>query len=78
MRYLTELRVRRSGSEGMVPQSEVSSWMRERSIGDAASPMFTEPNPGYHGMVFWDSFGPDGPLGANVAFAIKARVEGIA
>ena len=40
-------------------------------------PMFTEPNPGYHGIVFWDSFGPDGPLGANVAFAIKARVEGL-
>lgn len=40
-------------------------------------PGFTEPSPGYHGMVFWDSFGPNGPLGMNVAFAIRARVEGL-
>eukprot|EP00939_MAST-03C_sp_MAST-3C-sp1_P005081 g5081.t1 len=40
-------------------------------------PLFTDPSPGYHGMVFWDSFGPNGPLGFNAAFAIRARVEGL-
>ncbi|MEZ5176432.1 MAG: O-acetylhomoserine aminocarboxypropyltransferase/cysteine synthase [Acidimicrobiia bacterium] len=39
-------------------------------------PEFTEPSPGYHGLVFGDTFGPDGPFG-NIAFAIRARVEGL-
>jgi len=38
-------------------------------------PQFTEPSPGYHGMKFWDTFGPKGVVGANVAFIIRARVE---
>lgn len=37
--------------------------------------MFTDPSPGYHGMNFWATFGPDGVVGANVAFAIRCRVE---
>lgn len=40
-------------------------------------PSFTEPSPGYHGLKFWDVFGPQGVLGANVAFIIRARVEGL-
>jgi O-acetylhomoserine/O-acetylserine sulfhydrylase len=40
-------------------------------------PHFTEPSPGYHGLNFWETFGPDGVLGANVAFIIRARVEGL-
>ena len=39
-------------------------------------PSFTDPAPGYHGLVFADTFGPDGPFG-NIAFAIRARVEGL-
>lgn len=39
-------------------------------------PLFTDPSPGYHGLVFADVFGPDGPFG-NIAFAIRARVEGL-
>ena len=39
-------------------------------------PAFTEPSPGYHGLVFGETFGPDGPFG-NIAFAIRARVEGL-
>jgi O-acetylhomoserine (thiol)-lyase len=39
-------------------------------------PGFTEPSAGYHGLVFADTFGPDGPFG-NIAFAIRARVEGL-
>jgi O-acetylhomoserine/O-acetylserine sulfhydrylase len=38
---------------------------------------FTEPSPGYHGLNFWETFGPTGVLGANVAFIIRARVEGL-
>ena len=37
---------------------------------------FTEPSEGYHGLVFWDVFGTDGPFG-NIAFNIRARVEGL-
>ncbi|KAJ2546854.1 hypothetical protein EV175_005445 [Coemansia sp. RSA 1933] len=38
-------------------------------------PSFTEPAEGYHGLKFWDTFGPEGPFGANVAFLFRARVE---
>ncbi|MBE0654907.1 MAG: O-acetylhomoserine aminocarboxypropyltransferase/cysteine synthase [Bacteroidales bacterium] len=37
---------------------------------------FTEPSEGYHGLVFWDVFGSNGPFG-NIAFIIRARVEGL-
>jgi O-acetylhomoserine (thiol)-lyase len=39
-------------------------------------PQFTEPSEGYHGLVFWDVFGTPGPFG-NIAFIIRARVEGL-
>lgn len=39
-------------------------------------PSFTEPSPGYHGLVFADTFGPDALFG-NIAFAVRARVEGL-
>jgi len=39
-------------------------------------PMFTDPAPGYYGLVFTDVFNPDSELG-NIAFAIRARVEGL-
>ncbi|KAI9145441.1 Cys/Met metabolism PLP-dependent enzyme-domain-containing protein [Paraphysoderma sedebokerense] len=38
-------------------------------------PVFTEPSPGYHGLKFWDVFGPEGPFKANLTFAIRLRVE---
>ena len=37
-------------------------------------PIFTEPSPGYHGLRFWDTFGPTGVLGVNVAFIMRCRV----
>ena len=40
-------------------------------------PEFTEPSPSYHGLNFWETFGPGGVLGANAAFIIRARVEGL-
>jgi OAH/OAS sulfhydrylase len=39
-------------------------------------PTFTEPAPGYHGLVFTDVFNPESDFG-NIAFAIRARVEGL-
>ncbi len=44
--------------------------------GNGNFPLFTEPSPAYHGLNFWDTFGPDGPFG-NIAFAIRARVEAL-
>ena len=44
--------------------------------GNGRYPLFTEPAPGYHGLRFWEAFGPDSPFG-NVAFAVRARVEGL-
>jgi O-acetylhomoserine (thiol)-lyase len=41
-------------------------------------PQFTEPSEGYHGLKFWEVFGQNNPLGLpNVAFIIRARVEGL-
>lgn len=37
-------------------------------------PEFTEPDPSYHGLVYWDVFGDFPGLG-NVAFIIKLRVQ---
>jgi len=44
--------------------------------GNGKFPQFTEPSEGYHGLKFWEVFGADGPFG-NIAFAIRARVEGL-
>jgi O-acetylhomoserine/O-acetylserine sulfhydrylase len=44
--------------------------------GNGKYPQFTEPSEGYHGLVFWDIFGTNGPFG-NIAFIIRARVEGL-
>lgn len=44
--------------------------------GNGKFPLFTEPNDSYHGLVFWDTFGANSPFG-NIAFIIKARVEGL-
>ena len=44
--------------------------------GNGKFPGFTEPSDGYHGLVYWDNFNFDSPTG-NIAFIIKARVEGL-
>lgn len=46
--------------------------------GNGKFPTFSEPSEGYHGINFWETFGEDNSLGLpNVAFAIRARVEGL-
>ncbi len=42
--------------------------------GNGKFPEFTEPDPSYHGLRFWEAFGGVPGLG-NVAFAIKVRVQ---
>jgi len=46
--------------------------------GNGKFPQFSEPSEGYHGLVFADAFGEGNALGLpNVAFGVKARVEGL-
>lgn len=44
--------------------------------GNGKFPQFTEPSEGYHGMKFWETFGEGSQFG-NIAFIIRARVEGL-
>jgi O-acetylhomoserine/O-acetylserine sulfhydrylase len=44
--------------------------------GNGKFPQFTQPSEGYHGLVFADVFGVNGPFG-NIQFIIRARVEGL-
>lgn len=55
---------------GVVIDSGKFNW------GNGKFPLFTEPSPSYHGLNFWEVFGSGGPFG-NIAFAIRARVEGL-
>jgi len=55
---------------GVIVDSGKFNW------GNGKFPSFTEPSDSYHGLVFWDVFGFDGPFG-NIAFNIRARVEGL-
>lgn len=55
---------------GVIVDSGTYNW------GNGKFPQFTEPSEGYHGIKFWEVFGSDGPFG-NIAFIIKARVEGL-
>jgi O-acetylhomoserine/O-acetylserine sulfhydrylase len=46
--------------------------------GNGKFPQFSEPSEGYHGLNFAKVFGVNNPLGLpNIAFAIRARVEGL-
>ena len=46
--------------------------------GNGKFSQFVEPSEGYHGLKFWDVFGEGNPLGLpNIAFIIRARVEGL-
>ncbi|HAI75937.1 MAG TPA: O-acetylhomoserine aminocarboxypropyltransferase [Microscillaceae bacterium] len=57
---------------GVIVDSGKFNW------GNGKFPLFTEPSEGYHGLKFWEVFGEGNPLGLpNVAFIIRARVEGL-
>ncbi|NTW25080.1 MAG: O-acetylhomoserine aminocarboxypropyltransferase/cysteine synthase [Lentimicrobium sp.] len=55
---------------GVITDSGKFNW------GNGKFPQFTEPSEGYHGLRFWEAFGEKSPFG-NIAFIIKARVEGL-
>lgn len=55
---------------GVIVDSGKFNW------GNGKFSIFTEPSPGYHGIKFWEIFGSGGPFG-NIAFIIRARVEGL-
>ncbi|CAG0926755.1 partial O-acetylhomoserine (thiol)-lyase, partial [Planctomycetaceae bacterium] len=55
---------------GVIVDSGKFNW------GNGKFPIFTEPSPGYHGLKFWEVFGTPGQFG-NIAFIIRARVEGL-
>ncbi len=44
--------------------------------GNGRYPLFTEPDPAYHGLVYWDAL-QDVPGMGNIAFIIRARVDGM-
>jgi O-acetylhomoserine (thiol)-lyase len=52
---------------GLIVDSGKFNW------GNGKFPEFTEPDPSYHGLKFWDVFGDFPGLG-NVAFILRARV----
>lgn len=56
---------------GVITDAGTFNW------GNGRFPDFTEPSDGYHGLKYWETFGPDGPFKANLAFIFKARVEGL-
>ncbi len=56
---------------GVIVDSGTFDWAGSRKF-----PFFTEPSPGYHGLVFNDVFGPKSPFG-NIQFIVRARVEGL-
>lgn len=53
---------------GVIVDSGKFNW------GNGKFPEFTEPDPSYHGLKFWEVFGNFPGLG-NVAFILKARVQ---
>lgn len=55
---------------GVIVDSGKFNW------GNGKFPEFTKPADSYHGLVFWDAFGEGSPFG-NVAFIMRARVEGL-
>ncbi|MDR1556628.1 MAG: O-acetylhomoserine aminocarboxypropyltransferase/cysteine synthase [Tannerellaceae bacterium] len=55
---------------GVIVDSGTFNW------GNGKFPEFTNPSDSYHGLIFWDVFGANGPFG-NIAFTLRARVEGL-
>ena len=55
---------------GVIVDSGKFNW------GNGKFSAFTEPSDSYHGLVFWEAFGANSPFG-NIAFNIRARVEGL-
>lgn len=59
-----------TGIGGLIVDAGSFDW------GNGRYPRFTEPSASYGGLKFWEVFGSGGPFG-NIAFIIRARVEGL-
>ena len=55
---------------GIIVDSGKFNW------GSGRYPLFTEPDAAYHGLVYWDAL-QDVPGMGNIAFIIRARVDGM-
>ena len=55
---------------GVIVDSGTYNW------GNGKYPQFSETSEGYQGLNFWENFGSGSPHG-NIAFAVRARVEGV-
>jgi len=55
---------------GVIIDAGTFDWNKEKF------PQFSQPSEGYHGLVFGETFGVNSDFG-NIAFIIKARVEGL-
>eukprot|EP00941_MAST-03F_sp_MAST-3F-sp1_P005056 g5056.t1 len=62
---------------GVLVDGGTFDWGAKTDSGELKFPMFSAPSPSYHGMNFWEVFGPEGPFAMNIAFAIRARVEAL-
>jgi O-acetylhomoserine/O-acetylserine sulfhydrylase len=62
---------------GVIVDAGTFAWDAKKADGSPKFPMMTEPCDGYHGLKFYDVFGPAGPFKVNMCFAIRCRVEGL-
>eukprot|EP00040_Diaphanoeca_grandis_P002363 m.21405 g.21405 ORF g.21405 m.21405 type:complete len:478 (-) comp13377_c0_seq1:369-1802(-) len=52
-------------------------WGVKKADGSPKFPKLSEPCPAYHGMNFWEVFGPDGPFKVNMAFIFHCRTNAL-
>lgn len=50
------------------------NWGVLKADGTPKFPKLSTPCPSYHGLNFWEAFGPDGPLKCNMAFIFHVRL----
>jgi len=62
---------------GVITDASNFNWGVKKADGSPKFPKLSAPCPGYHGLNFWDTFGPDGPFKANMAFIFHCRVNAL-
>jgi len=59
---------------GAIIDANSFDWSVKKADGTSKFPLLADPCPAYHGLNFWNVFGPDGPFKCNMAFIFRARV----
>jgi O-acetylhomoserine/O-acetylserine sulfhydrylase len=59
---------------GVITDANTFNWGVKNKDGKAKFPLLAEPCAAYHGLNFWETFGPAGPFKCNMAFIFRARV----